>query len=164
MDNKVQERPDSLTEDNLNKLATEMAKIIISYNKNSDLDDCIEISKEILNWPFDLDGFTLGKEFEKNGYDICALIVEDLDVIQYSYNDLMRDQIIEWVKENDVQLGLEVGTKIIFNSYSKNNETGEILKLYPETAQYGVWCESLNKPKETSHYVVNFEKIKDVVK
>ena len=87
-------------------------------------------------------------------------MVDDLDCVSSNAGDILKKSIKNWVKENDIQLELSVGSLIVFDARRKNNEDGEIVKLYPETAQYGVWCESLNQPKGKTHYVVNFEKIK----
>jgi hypothetical protein len=143
------------------RLAKSVGKIIKEHHRYNDLEDCIEDAKSVLECDWNEDGFTLAKAFEDKGYSGSAELVYDLDSVSSDARDILAEAEKRWVKENNVKLDLEVGALIVFDAWTKNNEDGEIVKLYPETAQYGVWCESLKKPKK-AHYVINKEKVKSV--
>lgn len=159
----TEKRPTDLNPAQLLKLSISTAELIVKTQRYGDLESCIEDCKAILEDHWDDDGYQLAKRFEDKHYDITTMLVEELDVVSHDANDLLKKSVKEWVIANDVKLSLSVGDKVIFDAWRKNNETGEIMKLYPETAQYGVWCESLEKPKGSTHYMINFEKIKETI-
>ena len=154
------ERP-TFDESMVSELAKSVGVIVMFFHNYNELEDCIKDSENVLEWNYNSDGFELAKEFENIGYTGSTSLVDDLECVSSNGGDILKKAIKKWVRENDIKLELPVGSLVVFDARRKNNEDGEIVKLYPETAQYGIWCESLNKPKETSHYLVNFEKIKN---
>lgn len=158
------ERPRDLNEKQLLELATTTAEIIVKADKYSDMESCIEDCKDILEDHWDEDGYQLAKRFEDKSYNITTMLVEELDSVCHDAWDIIKDETKKWVKANDIKLDLKVGDKVMLDIYTKNNVAGEIMKLYPETAQYGIWTEEIKRPKETSHHLINFEKIKEVIK
>lgn len=153
------ERP-TFDESMVSELAKSVGEIVKEHHNYNELEDCIKDAEDVLEWNYNSDGFELAKEFENKGYKGSTSLVDDLDCVSSNAGDILKKSIKNWVKENDIKLELPVGSLIVFDARRKNNEDGEIVKLYPETAQYGVWCESLNQPKGNTHYMVNFEKIK----
>lgn len=157
------ERP-TFDESMVAELAESVGVILMDHHDYNNLAQCIEDAKSVLEWNWNDDGYELAKEFENKGYKGSTSLVDDLDCISPNAGDILKKAIEKWVKESDIKLELNIGQLVVFDAYRKNNEEGEIVKLYPETAQYGVWCESLNRPKGKSHLRVNFEKIKSVGK
>jgi hypothetical protein len=156
------ERP-TFDESMVAELAKSVGAIVMEHHDYKDLEQCIEDANAVLEWNWNSDGFELAKEFEIKGYTGSTSLVDDLDCVSSNAGDLLGKAVEKWVIDNDIKLELPVGTEIVFDARRKNNENGEIVKLYPETAQYGVWCESLNQPKGKSHYLINFEKIKSQI-
>ena len=153
------ERP-TFDESMVSELAKSVGEIVKGHHSYNDLESCIEDAKTVLEWNYNSDGFELAKEFENKGYEGSTSLVDDLDCVSSDASDILKKAIEKWVKENDIKLDLSIGALVVFDARRKNNEDGEIVKLYPETAQYGIWCESLNQPKGKTHYMVNFEKLK----
>jgi hypothetical protein len=161
METKIK-RP-TFDENMLAELAEHVGSIINEHCTYKDHFDCVEDAKTVLEWNYNSDGYGLAKEFENKGYEGSTELANDLDCVSSEYDNILNKAVRNWVKENDIKLDLMMGTKVIIDAWRKNNEEGEIVALYPETAQYGVWVESINKPKGKSHYLINFEKIKSVV-
>lgn len=143
-------------------LAKQVGEILHNHHPYISLGNCITDAKDVLEDDYYEDGYKLTREFERQRYEGSSSLVEDLDSVAGDADDLVQAAVKKWVKENDIKLDLKVGDKIVFDAWRKNNEEGEIMKLYPETAQYGIWCESIGTPKGSKHYAVNFEKIKEV--
>jgi len=160
---KITQRP-IFDEKMINELAKSVGEILKNHHQYNSLEDCIEDAKDVLEWNWNEDGFKLAKEFDDKGYNGSAQLVDDLDCVSSDASDILKEAEKRWVKENNIKLELEIGAQIVFDVYKKNNESGEIVKLYPETAQYGVWAESLKSRKGTSHYIINFEKVKSTTK
>ncbi len=142
------------------ELAKIVGKIVQAHHSYNSLDECIDDAKDVLEYNWNDDGFQLAKEFETHGYTGSTLLVDDLDCVNSEAGDILKEAVKKWVKDNDIKLELPIGTKVVFDAWTKNNDEGEIMRVYPETAEYGVWSPSLKKPKGTSHYIIAFEKIK----
>ncbi len=153
-------RPSIHDEEIFNKWCIVAAEIVNKAKGYADINESIEDCKQVLEYAYNDDGYQLAKRFEDKRYTITTILVEELDTLSWEADDIIKDATKKWVKENDIKLEQKVGDKVIFDAYKKNNEEGEIMKLYPETAQYGVWSESSNNPKGSSHYLINYEKIK----
>ncbi len=157
-------RPSIFDEDILKAVAGEVAKFMKPHRRGISIDDAIEDAKKILESNYNDDGFQLAKEFEDEGYSIDASVVDELDCVQGIISDATKEQTKIWVKQFGIELHLKVGQKVIFDAWTKNNDEGEIVKLYPETAQYVVWSPTINKPNTgLCGYIIDFERIKSAV-
>lgn len=125
-------------------------------NAETSLEDCIEDSRKILRWHSNDDGFQLSKEFEREGYSADPELVDKLDNVSYHKYRILEDHIKKWVKESEIVLPLSLETKVTI-SLEYKPWIGEITKLYPDKAMYGVWVEGKSGPKGTSHYVIESE-------
>lgn len=103
-------------------------------------------------------GYELAKRLEyDHAYSPDFNMVEALDQVSSHYDDLLEQQYKEWVLAYDIKLEHTVGTKV---RVSGMGEEGEITKLYPEVAKYGVWTEKLGlDQKGKSSYVVHHERV-----
>lgn len=158
----IPDRP-YFNEEMVEELAKIVAPILQKYNPHYKYEGCLEDAKSVLEYDWSSDGYALAKEFEEEGYSASSSLVDDLDVISSEGRDILEQAEKKWVADHKIILPLKVGDKVIFDAWKKNNEEGEIMRLYPYTAQYGIWCESIGKPKGTSCYVIDFEKIKSVI-
>ena len=147
------------------KLAITVADILQKAKlKYFDHEQCMEDSKEILDYHWSDDGYKIAKELDEKGYEMNSSLVEELDCVSNEGDKLLKEKVREWVKQNDIKLDLSVGTKVKLDVWTKNNTDGEIVNLRPETAQYIVWTPECLTPKENGGgWVINFEKIKSVI-
>jgi hypothetical protein len=61
---------------------------------------------------YGMDGFELGKELDRIGWDICAQDVETLDCMGYQVGVEHEAVCKKWFKDNDIQPPLPIGTNI----------------------------------------------------
>lgn len=108
------ERPDSLTEEQLNNFCSEMAEGV-----NCSTDDKSEIANDIKDlypsFMYD-NGYALAKRLEDYGsadYDIDTEFCEWLDGLDYAYRRRVTENVKEWVKAHNVQPKYENGTKLL---------------------------------------------------
>ena len=132
-------------------------------NNETPLDDCIETSEKILQWHSNDNGYELAKEFEDEGFSPDSEQVGILDSISYNRSKVQETFIKKWVADNNLKLELVEGQKVIAKLVRKGEVEGEIVKLYPETMQYGFWYDGHGSEKGRGHTYVNFENIVDVL-
>ena len=138
------------------ELAQIVGKIVFDWcNGETELEQCIEDSEEVLRFNHDENGYALAKEFDDKGYSPDAMLVDELDRVSYEASAILKTHIEKWVKDNDLTLDIEIGTEVQYNEW-KGVKVGKVVKLYPETMQYGVRTPDQS---ETSHYIINFEKV-----
>jgi len=128
-------------------------------NDETSLEDCIETSEKILQWHSNDDGYELAKEFEDEGFASDSELVEILDSGFYDRIKVQETFIKKWVLENNLKLEFAEGQKVIAKLSSKGDVECEIVKLYPETMQYGIWYEGQGSEKGKGHSIVNFENV-----
>lgn len=143
------------------ELAQIVGKIVFDWcNGETDLDTCVKDSEEILRFNHNENGYTLAKEFDDKGYSPDAMLVDDLDCVSNQASVILKKYIEKWVKDNNLALDIEIGTEVKYNEWKDRYKIGKVVKLYPETMQYGVRTPDQS---ETSHYIVNFEKVSRAV-
>ena len=163
MENKITIRPIWNQE-----MIKELAKIVGNQvnewcNDETPLEDCIETSEKILQWHSYDNGYEIAKEFEGEGFSPDMELVEILDDVSYDRTKVHETFIKKWVADNNLKLELGVGQKVIVKLIRNGDVEGEIVKLYPETMQYGFWHEGQGCEKGKGHTYINFENIISVI-
>lgn len=142
------------------ELAQIIGKQVNEWCRNeTPLEDCIESSEKILEYHSNDNGYELAKEFEDEGYSPDSELVELLDSVSYEKSKLQEKFIKDWVVANKLKLELTEGMKVIAKTGRKGEIECEIVKLYPNTMQYGVWYEGIGFPKDKGHSIINYENI-----
>ncbi len=137
-------------------LAEMVAKEYLNITEpNEDEIDCIAAIIEDYGAE---DGFQIGKEMEREGFDIDANIVANLDCIYNDKQDMLYDEIEKWVISDNILPKYSVGNKILCEVFGKETE-GEIVKINKKQAYYNVKTAT---SKENSSYVINFEDVKPI--
>jgi hypothetical protein len=132
-------------------------------NDETPLEECIETSKKILEWRHSDNGYELAREFEDEGFQPDAELVEILEGVAYQKHQIVDDFVKKWVVDNDLKLNLNEGQKVIVKFFRQGEVEGEIVKLYPKTMQYGFWHVNHAYPKEKGHLIIDAEEIVSVV-
>jgi len=132
-------------------------------NNEVDLEECIESAYEILEYNSIGNGFERAKEFEKHGFEPDAELVEILDDTSYNRTKVEETFVKNWVKENNLKLELIEGQKVVTKIFRKGDVECEIVKLYHETMQYGVWHEGFEYSKGKGCIIIDFERIVSVL-
>lgn len=150
------------------EMVKELAKIVGKQvnewcNNETPLEDCIETAEKVLQWHSNDNGYDLAKEFEDEGFSPDSELVEILDRVSYDRSKVQESFIKKWVADNNLKLELVEGQKVIAKLVRKGEVEGEIVKLYPETMQYGFWYEGQGSVKGQGHTYVNFENIASVL-
>lgn len=129
-------------------------------NNETPLENCIESSEKVLKWHLNDNGYKLAKEFEDEGFTPDAELVEVLDSVSYDTIKIREKHIKQWVADNQIILDLQEGQTVIAKLVRKGEVECEIVKLYPETAQYGLWYEGIGYEKGKGHTIVNYENVR----
>jgi len=103
----------------INELSKSVGEIIAEHHSYKDIESCIEDAKSVLHWNYNEDGYYLAKAFEEKGYDGTTSLVDDLDCVSSDADDLLKNAVKAWVKENDIKLELSIGTKVIIDAMKK---------------------------------------------
>lgn len=139
------------------ELAQKMGKIVFDWcNDDTELSDCVEYSEEILKYNHDEDGYKLAKELEDKGFSPDVMLVDELDCVSNMGSVILKNHIQKWVIDNSLKLEIKMNTEVHYNEWKDRIKPGKIVKLYPETLQYGV---RTPEQSETAHYIVNAEKV-----
>ena len=115
--------------------------------------------RKVLKWSIDDDGFELAQEMGRLGYEPDADLVEILDGA--GRTDAHEAIVEEWVRAHDLRLALPIGAQVTAQ-VNRKTVTGEIVALYPKTAQYIVMVPSEGHVKTgfgTRGYAVGFESV-----
>lgn len=145
------------------EMQKEIGKIIYEWGKpDFDLEDCIEAAENI-SYSYGDDGYDLAKKVEMNHYlsHPNAQLVEDLDRCAWIATGLVQKHTKLWVLEYNIKLEIPIGAKVMVKINGKIEE-GEIVKTYPDVANYGVWTESLNRPKGEGNWVLHREDVESI--
>jgi hypothetical protein len=93
------------------------------YNISDD-DEKAELAKDIAaDYSHPQDGFSIGKHLDDIGWDIDTNMVNDLDCMESNVRFLHTEACKQWVKENNIQPPLPIGSIITFG---RRCERGEI--------------------------------------
>lgn len=128
-------------------------------NNETSLEDCIESAHKILKFNSNSDGYELAKEFEDDGFRPDVELVEILNSVSYDKIKIQEAFIKEWVMQNNLALELSEGQKVVVKLLLKGEVECEIVKLYPDKMQYGVWYEGQCSEKGKGHTIVDCENI-----
>lgn len=112
------DRPNTITEEQLDNFYKENAKFIIK-NEWSDDDEefIIKALKRIA--PFNDNGYELAKDLERDNiayFDIDVDFISWLDDLNYNYNNIKRQNVKDWVKAHNPKPKFEIGTELNFKS------------------------------------------------
>lgn len=147
----------------INELAEIMAvKINRWCNDETDLDDCREVGKKVFRHSYNDDGYELAKDFEREGFSPDLELVEILDCASYEGTEILRNHIKEWVKSENIKADLSIGDNVRFLR-GRTPVFGEIVKLYEDTAMYGIYVESEGHIKGQSCTLIDFEKVTKII-
>lgn len=139
------------------ELAQIVGKIVFEWcNGETELETCIEDAEDVLQFNHNEDGYTLAKEFDNKGYSVDTMLVDELDCVPNEASVIEKKYIQQWVKDNNLTLDIEIGTEVKYHHWKDQYKIGKVVKLYPETMQYGV---RTSDHSESSHSIVNFEKV-----
>lgn len=138
------------------ELAQIMGKVVSDWCQDTELEQCIEDSYDVLKWTHNSDGYELAKELDSKGYSPDSILVSDLDHISWDARRIEQRYIEQWVIDNGLKLDIAIGTEVKYNEWGNKFKVGKIVKHYPETLQYGV---RTPEQSETSNYIVNAEKV-----
>lgn len=148
----------------LKELAQIVGKQVNEWcNDETPLEDCIKAAEKVLQWHSNDNGYEIAKEFEDEGFSPDSELVEILDIVSYHRSKVQETFIKKWVAKNNLKLHLVKGQKVIAKLIGKGEVKGEIVKLYPETMQYGFWYEAQGYEKGKYHICVNSENIINVL-
>jgi hypothetical protein len=152
----------------VNDLAQIVGKKVFDWcnadgSDDTELEDCVISARKILKYHSNDNGYELAKEFEDEGFNPDAELVEILDFISHDKHDIQSKHIKNWVKENDLKLDLEVGQKVIAKLQRIGEVECEVMSLYPDHFQYGLWNEKLGYIKGKGHRIVDAENIVSVI-
>jgi hypothetical protein len=141
-------------------LADLVGKAVHEWSKGDrDLSDCCGDAFEILDCYYNEDGYELAKEFDRKHYSADSELVEVLNDVEMHVYRLLREATEVWVKDNKITLDIPEGSVVEFVDHTRKTLIGEVVKHYPETAQYGIWHEGLKKKKGTRNLVINRENV-----
>jgi hypothetical protein len=142
------------------ELAKRVGKIVCDWaDDGTDLQDCIDYSQEILEYNSNDNGYELAKEFEEKGFSPDAYLVDSLDDVGYIKDSVIKDCIKKWVVDNSLKLDLKIGQIVTAEIRRKGKIQCEIVKLYPETMQYGLWYEDSGCERDAWCQITNYEEV-----
>ena len=150
------------------EMVKELAKIVGKKvnewcNDETPLKKCIEITEKILKWHSDDNGYELAKDFENEGFYPDSELIKILHHVSCDRSKVEESFIKKWVADNNLKLELVEGQKVTAKLVRKGEVEGDIVKLYPETMQYGFWHQGLRCEKGKGHNYVNFENVVSVL-
>lgn len=116
-----------------------------------------EISSAI---EYEEDPYRIAKSLEYAGWDPDGELVDILDNIgRYRY-EVYKDHVYNsWILKHGVLPKFSIGDSVVF-AYRGRQETGEIIRVYPEMAQYTIHCSQhghVKKGAGTHGHIINFE-------
>lgn len=110
-----------------------------------DADHAADVAKEYRPY---MDGYELAKELESRHYwDISVMDVDALDCMDSEVREIHRAACAVWVKENDIQPPLPIGTM---------TTRGEITGIYEHNAAYYQIREN-GETNDSRRLIVRFE-------
>jgi hypothetical protein len=146
------------------ELAQIVGKQVNEWCQNeTDLEDCIETSEKILNWCRNDNGYELAKRFEDEGFSPDSELVDILDSVSHDSHTVRENAVKKWVAKNELELKYEIGQNVLASLVRMGHLECEIVALYPETLQYGLWDKSMSYAKGSGHRIVNEEDIINLI-
>jgi hypothetical protein len=150
------------------EMTKELAKIVGKKvnewcQNESDLESCIESCERILKWCRNDNGYEIAKEFDNDGFVPDSELVDILDSVSYYSHGVMENAVKKWVSENDLKLKYSIGQNCVSKLIGLGDVECEIIELYPNTLQYGVWHKSLPYARGKGHRIVNEEDVINLI-
>lgn len=146
------------------QFVTAVTQILSGWDHNDEYtwDELHEMTETVLENYTTGDGYELAKEFDDCGLDVTSSLVQELDYVYlyYERDKILEKHVKEWVKNTNQVLEFQVGDKVNV-TYRNKPVVGEVVKLYPETMEVGVWCDALRAPRDKTHLL---KKSEDVTK
>jgi hypothetical protein len=159
------ERPHTLTNAQLGKFFTDMAKEV--KKNNWSCDSIEDIAEDLSDLNLNQNGFEMGKDLEgynrKANYEIEVDFLEFLESLEYSKMQIVNQNVKDWVKAHDIKPKLNKGYEFIGSNKLHTKMRGEelvITDIYEDTAQYVVRLKNSNKK---TGYLIDFEKVEEKV-
>ncbi len=139
-------RPKRYDKDILRAAAAKLAPRVQEWARESD-EMLLSITDDVYKALdcFQLDGYELAQQMEREGYEANAELVEILDDARWAASECHDAAVKEWVKLYNIKPPLGVGARVSFESYdpaSKRRGTfeGSIYHIDEPQAQYYVRC------------------------
>lgn len=132
-------------------------------NNETDLEDCIETSEHILSWCRNDNGYEIARRFEDEGFSPDAELVDILDSVSMECYSITEKAVKKWVAENNLKLKYEIGQNVLAKLVRMGDVECEIVAVYPDKLQYGLWNQSMHDVKGKGHRVVNEEDIINLI-
>jgi hypothetical protein len=109
---------------------------------------------------YDDDSYDIARNLEREGWDCGRELVDVLDSVP-QYRHEVHKRIIQqnWVLKYGVVPKFSVGDAVVFTLKGKQ-ETGEITRIHPETAQYTIYCAQhghVRKGVGVHGHIIDFE-------
>ena len=109
---------------------------------------------------YDDDAYQIAKNLEHAGWDPDTGLVDLLDDVAHQRH-LAHKEIVyrNWILTHGVTAKFVVGDQVTF-TFKGKNEIGEIIRIYPDTAQYTIHCPQhghVKKGAGTHGHIINFE-------
>lgn len=156
------ERPTQITKQQEEKMFVDLAKEVIKYQYSSDDEETIaEDLKELSQRD---NGFEKAKDLESDGnasYTFDGDFIDWLDGMDYSRDEILKENVKLWVKAHNPQPKLEKGIKLKIVeslSYSKDLRKDNIVYVTGINMEQAYYTISDDKEKNGG-YVLAFEKV-----
>ena len=106
------------------------------------------------------DAYRIAKDLEYAGWDSDGELVDILNNVSRHRYDAHKEIIHQnWVLKHGIVPKFSIGDNVLF-TFKNRQETGEIIRVSPETAQYTIHCPQHGHVKKgvgTHGHVINFE-------
>lgn len=143
------------------ELAVQVGEIVNQWcDDSTSLEECVEAANKVLIYHSDDDGYQLAKKFEDYGFNADPNLVNTLDDVFFKKQSILKKHVKQWVIQNNLTLEFGIGEIVRVSKNSIASDTYcEVVKLYPETMQYGIWYEGHPSAKGEGHRIINSEHV-----
>lgn len=105
------------------------------------------------------DGYGMARELERKGWEEDRGLVDLMDEGEYFLTVAHGELLKQWVKCYGISPDRSVGDEVMAEIYNRRGQVGVISTIYLDEAKYGV---RYPEQDNTSHYLVEYENVKDV--
>jgi hypothetical protein len=125
------------------------------------LEEIDDIKTEIFSAiEYEEDPYGIAKSLEYAGWDSDGELVHILDNVgRYRYEAYKDHVYNSWILKHGVVPKFSIGDSVVF-AHRGRQETGEVIRVYPEMAQYTIHCPQhghIKKGVGTHGHIINFE-------
>ena len=140
------------------QLAVKLAEIIHEWNKAMDIDDSlIEQCDDVLGYCSCDNAYELAKQIERGiGITPDAQLVESLDYLAWSQNEILTEHIQKWVKAEDIKPEFTEEDIVVAHTSFYGIKDGVIKKVNLDNATYNIYMPEICETSTTS-FVINYE-------